>query len=64
MTVKIWDVHMDSKPFKVVNVHEHIRPHLQELYSIDTIFDKFDVCCSPDGQQFVTGTYRYITSIA
>lgn len=42
MNIKLWDIRMDSEPFKIIKVHEHIRSHLYELYENDGIFDKFE----------------------
>lgn len=57
LTVKIWDLHMDSRPIKVLNVHEHLRSVLCDLYESDCIFDKFESAFSPDGNSIVTGSY-------
>ena len=58
LTVKIWDVHMESRPVKTVALHDYLRPMLYDLYTSDIIFDKFEVCCSADGKHFATGSYR------
>lgn len=58
MTVKVWDMHMDKCPMKTIQVSEHLRPMLGELYETDCIFDKFNVSFSPDGKRVVTGTYN------
>lgn len=47
MTLKIWDVKMESKPVKVLYIHEGLRPKLCDLYENDCIFDKFE--CSFSG---------------
>lgn len=40
------------------NSHAPPRPdQLCDLYETDSLFDKFDVCCSGDGRHMVTGTY-------
>ena len=48
---------MDSKPVATVNVHEHLRPKLCDLYENDSIFDKFQCCVNHDGSQVATGSY-------
>ncbi len=48
---------MESRPVRVIPVHEFLRPKLPELYESDCIFDKFEVCASADGQQILTGSY-------
>jgi hypothetical protein len=35
------------------------RPMLYDLFTSDIIFDKFEICCSPDGKKFASGSYRY-----
>mmetsp|Transcript_3579 Transcript_3579/g.5586 ORF Transcript_3579/g.5586 Transcript_3579/m.5586 type:complete len:523 (-) Transcript_3579:96-1664(-) len=57
MTIKIWDVNMEDKPVETIPLHDHIRPMLYDLYSSDIIFDKFEVCCSPDGKRIASGSY-------
>ena len=44
MNVHLWDVHMESKPMRSYQVHEHLRPKLCDLYDNEAIFDKFEVC--------------------
>lgn len=29
MTLKLWDVNMEARPVKTVNVHEHLRPQVR-----------------------------------
>ena len=43
MTVKIWDLAMENKPLKTIDVHEHLRERLCDTYENDAIFDKFEV---------------------
>eukprot|EP00501_MAST-03F_sp_TOSAG23-6_P001299 GSMAST32.ASY1.ANO1.1347.1 assembled CDS len=42
LKMKIWDTAMESKPVKVIDINEHLRPKLSELYENDCIFDKFE----------------------
>lgn len=58
MTLKIWDINMESRPVKVLNVHETLRSRLCELYDNDCIFDKFECCFNGDGSHVVTGSYK------
>lgn len=37
---------MESRPLRVIPVHEHLRPRLMDLYESDCIFDKFEVSSS------------------
>uniref|UniRef100_A0A7N0UTA7 Serine/threonine-protein phosphatase 2A 55 kDa regulatory subunit B n=1 Tax=Kalanchoe fedtschenkoi TaxID=63787 RepID=A0A7N0UTA7_KALFE len=57
MTLKLWDINMDSGPVATFQVHEHLRPKLCDLYENDSIFDKFECCLSGDGQRVATGSY-------
>lgn len=58
LTVKIWDVNMENKPVKTIPIHEHLRPRLCDTYENDSIFDKFEVVFSGDGQNVMTGSYN------
>ncbi|KAL8113743.1 serine/threonine protein phosphatase 2A 55 kDa regulatory subunit B beta isoform-like isoform X2 [Apium graveolens] len=57
MTLKLWDINMDSGPVSTFHVHEYLRPKLCDLYENDSIFDKFECCLSGDGQRVATGSY-------
>lgn len=58
MTVKIWDLAMELKPIKTINVHEHLRDRLCDTYENDAIFDKFEVQFGPDNKSIMTGSYN------
>ncbi|KAG5390790.1 hypothetical protein IGI04_032331 [Brassica rapa subsp. trilocularis] len=60
MTLKLWDINMDSGPVASYQVHEHLRPKLCDLYENDSIFDKFECCLSGDGLRVATGSYRFL----
>ncbi|CAM9888376.1 unnamed protein product [Ectocarpus sp. 6 AP-2014] len=57
MTLKLWDVNMEARPVKTINVHEHLRPQLCNLYESDCIFDKFECAVSGDASNVLTGSY-------
>nr|XP_043636895.1 serine/threonine protein phosphatase 2A 55 kDa regulatory subunit B beta isoform-like isoform X2 [Erigeron canadensis] len=57
MTLKLWDINMDSGPVSTFQVHEYLRPKLCDLYENDSIFDKFECCLSGDRQRVATGSY-------
>ncbi|XP_020085733.1 serine/threonine protein phosphatase 2A 55 kDa regulatory subunit B beta isoform-like [Ananas comosus] len=57
MTVKLWDINMDSGPVATFSVHEYLRPMLPHLYASEWIFDKFNCCISGDGLRIATGSY-------
>ncbi|XP_030458258.2 serine/threonine protein phosphatase 2A 55 kDa regulatory subunit B beta isoform-like [Syzygium oleosum] len=63
LNLKLWDLHMGSKPVATFKVHEHLCPRLSDLYDNDSIFDKFDCCLSGDGLHFATGSYSYLLRI-
>jgi len=58
LSLKIWDVNMESKPIRTINIHDHLRGKLCDLYENDCIFDKFECCFSGDGRQVLTGSYH------
>ncbi|XP_038995599.1 serine/threonine protein phosphatase 2A 55 kDa regulatory subunit B beta isoform-like isoform X2 [Hibiscus syriacus] len=57
MTLKLWDINMDTGPVATFEVHEYLRPKLCDLYENDSIFDKFECCLSGDGLRVATGSY-------
>ncbi|KAH9319140.1 hypothetical protein KI387_020909, partial [Taxus chinensis] len=57
MTLKLWDINMESSPVATFKVHEHLRPKLCDLYENDSIFDKFECCLSGNGLHMATGSY-------
>ncbi|BEI83956.1 hypothetical protein CcaverHIS002_0405600 [Cutaneotrichosporon cavernicola] len=58
LTLKIWDLNMENKPVKTINIHDHLRQKLCDLYENDCIFDKFECTFSGDGSQVMTGSYH------
>ncbi|SCZ89021.1 BZ3501_MvSof-1269-A2-R1_C40g00185 [Microbotryum saponariae] len=50
LTLRIWDINMESRPVQTINVHDHLRSKLCDLYENDCIFDKFECTFSGDGQ--------------
>jgi serine/threonine-protein phosphatase 2A regulatory subunit B len=55
---QVWDIAMESRPVRVIPVHEFLRSKLVELHDTDCIFDKFEVSTGGrDGSSFVTGSY-------
>ena len=57
LPVQLWDIAMEREPVKVVQVHEHLRPRLCDLYENDCIFDKFECSINHDATQIMSGTY-------
>lgn len=57
MTLKIWDVNMESKPVDMIRIHEYLRPKLWDLYESENVYDVFECSSSSEGN-FVTGTYN------
>lgn len=58
LTVKIWDINMDTKPIKTINIHDQLKERLSDTYENDAIFDKFEVCFSGDSSSVMTGSYN------
>uniref|UniRef100_A0A1B6C2V2 Serine/threonine-protein phosphatase 2A 55 kDa regulatory subunit B n=1 Tax=Clastoptera arizonana TaxID=38151 RepID=A0A1B6C2V2_9HEMI len=63
LTVKIWDIRMETKPIQSFNVHEYLRSKLCVLYDNDSIFDKFECCWSGDDRYVMTGSYNNFFSV-
>ena len=63
LTVKVWDIRVESEPAETINVHEHLRGHLTELYDNDCIFDKFEVAASSDTSRIITGSYNNLLHV-
>lgn len=50
LTLKIWDINMESKPVQTININDNLRSNLCDLYENDCIFDKFECMFSGDGK--------------
>lgn len=57
LSLKIWDLYMESRPVKVINIHNHLNNMLCELYEADQLFDKFRVAASPNFNYVLSGGY-------
>lgn len=58
LTVKVWDLNMESGPVETYPVHDYLRSKLCQLYENDSIFDKFECGWSGDDKHIVTGSYH------
>uniref|UniRef100_T1IIC4 Serine/threonine-protein phosphatase 2A 55 kDa regulatory subunit B n=1 Tax=Strigamia maritima TaxID=126957 RepID=T1IIC4_STRMM len=58
LSVKVWDLHMDTKPVESYQVHEYLRSKLCSLYENDCIFDKFECCWNGSDSNVMTGSYN------
>mmetsp|Transcript_51447 Transcript_51447/g.129076 ORF Transcript_51447/g.129076 Transcript_51447/m.129076 type:complete len:438 (+) Transcript_51447:246-1559(+) len=58
LTLKIWDMNMESKPVRTIKIHDFLRSKLCDLYENDCIFDKFECHVSGDSKHLVTGSYN------
>lgn len=58
LTVKVWDLNMESKPVEVYNVHDYLRSKLCSLYENDCIFDKFECVWNGNDGSIMTGSYN------
>ena len=63
LQLKVWDLAMESRPVLTIDVHDHLRPKLCELYENDCIFDKFECSVASNSGSFVTGSYVTITPL-
>jgi serine/threonine-protein phosphatase 2A regulatory subunit B len=50
LSLKIWDINMESRPIKTIPIHDHLRGKLCDLYENDCIFDKFECVWGGDGK--------------
>ncbi|EIE79214.1 hypothetical protein RO3G_03919 [Rhizopus delemar RA 99-880] len=57
LSLKIWDINMEKKPLRTINIHDNLRTKLCDLYENDCIFDKFECSFSGDGKNLMTGSY-------
>ncbi|XP_071948580.1 serine/threonine-protein phosphatase 2A 55 kDa regulatory subunit B delta isoform-like isoform X1 [Antedon mediterranea] len=58
LSVKVWDLHMDSTPVETFQVHEYLRSKLCSLYENDCIFDKFECVWNGNDSAIMTGSYN------
>lgn len=58
LSVKVWDLNMESKPVESFQVHEYLRSKLCSLYENDCIFDKFECCWNGADNAIMTGSYN------
>ncbi|KAK5650214.1 hypothetical protein RI129_001243 [Pyrocoelia pectoralis] len=58
LSVKVWDLHMETKPIETYPVHEYLRSKLCSLYENDCIFDKFECCWNGNDSAIMTGSYN------
>ncbi|KAM7073439.1 serine/threonine-protein phosphatase 2A 55 kDa regulatory subunit B delta isoform 2-T2 [Molossus nigricans] len=58
LSVKVWDLNMESRPVETHQVHEYLRSKLCSLYENDCIFDKFECCWNGPDSAIMTGSYN------
>ncbi|XP_035782679.1 serine/threonine-protein phosphatase 2A 55 kDa regulatory subunit B alpha isoform isoform X1 [Anopheles albimanus] len=58
LSIKVWDLHMETKPIETYPVHEYLRTKLCSLYENDCIFDKFECCWNGNDTAIMTGSYN------
>ena len=58
LSVKVWDVAMESRPVHTIAVHDYLKTHLCDLYENDCIFDQFDCSIASSGTRGITGSYN------
>ena len=54
LSLKIWDINMESRPVKTIPIHDHLRGKLCDLYENDCIFDKFECVWGGDDKYVFT----------
>ena len=63
LTLKLWDIRMETQPVRTINIHDYLRNKLCDLYENDCIFDKFECNWSGDDKSVLTGSYDNFFSI-
>ncbi|XP_064828865.1 serine/threonine-protein phosphatase 2A 55 kDa regulatory subunit B beta isoform-like isoform X2 [Oncorhynchus masou masou] len=58
LTVKVWDLNMETRPVQVYQVHDYLRGKLCSLYENDCIFDKFECVWNGSDSVIMTGSYN------
>jgi len=53
LSLKVWDTKMESRPIRTIQIHDHLRGKLCDLYENDCIFDKFECTFSGDGRSVI-----------
>ena len=64
MTLKVWDLAMESSPIKTIPVHDVVKPRLCDLYESDNIFDKFECAWNWNDEIIGTGSYSNFMRMA
>ena len=63
LSLKIWDVNMESKPIKTIPIHDHLRGKLCDLYENDCIFDKFECVWGGDDRYVIVAHILFVLCI-
>jgi serine/threonine-protein phosphatase 2A regulatory subunit B len=58
LTMKIWDLRNEAKPYRIIKFHDHLIPKLCDLYENDSIFDKFQCAWNGTSYRLITGSYN------
>ncbi|XP_064874285.1 serine/threonine-protein phosphatase 2A 55 kDa regulatory subunit B beta isoform-like isoform X1 [Oncorhynchus nerka] len=58
LTVKVWDLNMETRPIQTYQVHDYLRGKLCSLYENDCIFDKFECVWNGSDSVIMTGSYN------
>jgi serine/threonine-protein phosphatase 2A regulatory subunit B len=59
LSLKIWDINMESRPLKTIPIHDHLRGKLCDLYENDCIFDKFECVWGGDDKYGLSVSILY-----
>ncbi|WOL09129.1 serine/threonine protein phosphatase [Canna indica] len=60
MTLKLWDLNMESGPVFTFQVHDYLWSKMTDLLMDGSVYDNFDCCQSGDGMRAATGSYNNI----
>ncbi|EHB15283.1 Serine/threonine-protein phosphatase 2A 55 kDa regulatory subunit B delta isoform [Heterocephalus glaber] len=58
LSVKVWDLNMESRPVETHQVDEYLRSKLCSFYENDCIFDKFECCWNGSDSVIMTRSHN------
>jgi len=62
MTVKVWDIRVESHAVETYSVHDYLRGKLCTLYENDSIFDKFE-CIWSNNDRYTSITIAIVVVV-
>ena len=56
LTVRVWDMAMEAKPYNTLEVQDEMKRHMCELYEEEKVLEKFELAAG-NGPLLVSGAY-------